>query len=311
MVDISGLTEGDPLLLVQTRFTLPEPAIFLRYYPRGSDCIAETAVFLRTGTVCPVSKWARFLCPRDMDRTEYEHLVKMWARGKTCRRILTPTLLDYFDEIKDYDTWRDEWIISGKLYRNYDHANAFDNDDPRKKSVDVILQSKQFLESTDLIVGCMDEIVDEAIEEACETGPHAVVELVKGRKWFSNECGGKKAIDGFIRDFADAKQGKQEGQWVNLVIKKNALSSFGLPQTFLASEGHKTYPVPNYDQLILHCDGTDKARTLGMHRDVFPGCSDTPVSTILGCVGGLGKEILIWRGEPSAFPAWWSKEGAR
>ena len=308
-MDTSGLVEGDPLFLVQRGFGLPEAAIFLRYYPRGSDVMIETAVFLRTGTVCPVSDWSRFLLPRDFSRSEYEKLVDIWARTKPTRKRMRAELMDFFEEICDYDQWRKVWILSGKLYRNYEHRETFDEDDPRKKTVINCVPTEVFAQTTDLIVGRMDAIEDQGILKATQTGPHAVVEEVLQRKWFSNECGGRKVIKGFMRDFKDALCGEEEGQWINLVVKHKTLSAFGLPKSFLVSEGHKKYPVPNYDQLILQCDGKDKARTLGMHRDVYPGSSATHVSTILGCVGGLGKEMLIWRGDDTCVPAWWRQEG--
>ena len=308
-MDTSDLVEGDSLLLVQRGFTLPEAAIFLRYYPRGSDVITETAVFLRTGTVCPVSGWSRFLLPRNVERPEYENIVKSWAKMKPCRKALCKTIMADFEELKDYEEWRRDWILTGKLYRDYDHRETFDQDDPRRKPVMSRVPVDLFAEASDVLVGKMDCIEDPKFFEAVNTGPHAVVDLVLEKKWFSNECGGRKVIEGFVRDFKDAFDGNQEGQWINLVIKEKGLSAFGVPKSFLTSEGHMKFPVPNYDQLILQCDGKDKARTLGMHRDVYPGSSATHVSTILGCVGGLGKEMLVWRGHPNAVPAWWRQEG--
>ena len=50
--------EGQAMLLKQRGFTLAEPAIFLRFHPRGSSECVELAVFVRTGNVCPPEEWA-------------------------------------------------------------------------------------------------------------------------------------------------------------------------------------------------------------------------------------------------------------
>lgn len=112
-----------------------------------------------------------------------------------------------------------------------------------------------------------------------------------------------------ITEFVKASlDGKSEGLWMNPIVSRKALAIFGIPKEFQRS-GRKS--VPNYDQCIIHVDGRDSARTLGMHQDRDK--RDRRVSTILGCIGapkGCGKDMILWVGKSNeSMPRWWRNEG--
>jgi len=298
--------EGDAIMIKQRGFTLAEPALFLRYHPRGSAECTETAVFVRTGNVCPPSEW---VSARPLpSRPAYQALAARWAAGNSGRQKTLPQILGALDDMLEWQRWRAEWIATGKLYEAYDDDTTFDADDFRKSEIIEFskLTKTMFVAAKDLIIGQLRPL-DAEVSAACDFGPAELLELVRKRNWPLPIA--KKSVPGFISDFQQAKNSTGEGMWVNLCLKPKALESLGIPAAFLRGEGYATCPVPTYDQLILHCDGTDQARTLGMHRDVFPGCSIAPVATLLGCFAGEGKEMLIWRGHPDALPIWWKQEG--
>ena len=301
------LNEGDPIMLKQRGFSLAEPALFLRFHPRGSSECVELAVFVRTGDVCPTEEWSSVSSLPSPQ--EYKEKVRHWASGNAGRMKLVPAIETALRDVLEWRRWRDEWIKTGRLYEDYDDENVFDLDDPFRSDPLPFrrLQKDMFMTSPELIVGDLRPMRDPLVIAACSAGPAALLKIVQDRKWALPFA--KASVPGFISDFQAAMDTAGEGMWVNLCLKPKALTTLGVPSAFLRSEGYSTCPVQTYDQLILHCDGTDKARTLGMHRDVFPGCSVAPVSTLLGCIGGEGKEMLIWRGPPQALPLWWTQEG--
>ena len=299
--------EGEAFMLKQKGFSLMEPALFLRFYPRGTCQSLELAVFVRTGDVCPPSEWAASsrVIP---SLFEYKSILSRWSKGNRRRQSDVPGLEAALADILEWQKWREDWITSGKLYEEYDDDNTFDIDDPFKSDVieHPALTRDMFLNSTDIIVGNLNKL-NPQVAQAFSAGPIEILKLSQEKSWGLRTA--KKLIPDLKTDFAAALDKTGEGMWMNLCLRKSVLSSLGVPQTFLKCDGYWKYPVPNYDQLILQCDGIDKARTLGMHRDVFPGCSAAPVSTLLGCVGGKGKEILIWRGPQAMLPLWWTQEG--
>ncbi len=116
-------------------------------------------------------------------------------------------------------------------------------------------------------------------------------------------------IDDLDRLIHAAMRKKAEGQWMNPVISTCSLKYFGIPDEFFRL-GKKM--VPNYNQCIMQVDGTDSARTLGMHQD--RDHEDKPVNTILACVAAAnktcGKDVIVWT-ETSLgrMPTWWRLEG--
>ena len=105
-----------------------------------------------------------------------------------------------------------------------------------------------------------------------------------------------------------ANDRRSDGIWMNPIVTRKALGMLGIPNEFLRC-GRKS--VTNYDQCIIHVDGTDSARTLGMHQDRDQ--KDRKVATILGCIGapkGCGKDMIVWKGTSSeGIPHWWRNEG--
>ena len=164
-MDITHLKEGDAILLRQQGFKLPEPAIFLRYYPRGKTDIIEIAIFVRTGAVCPLNQWKSFAIIRDTDLATYAKDVHKWHKRKPIR--VREEFLDYFKDLKDYDLWRKDWIQSGRLYRDYEHRFIFDEDDSRNLQVTWTLDADIFLKSQEIIIGEMKPIADVKIKSAC------------------------------------------------------------------------------------------------------------------------------------------------
>ena len=299
--------EGDPILLRQKGFTLAEPALFLRYHPRGSSLTVETAVFVRTGDLCPLNLWASWDSVISYDLKSYRDLCDKWAGKTQSRRMILPALQEAFEDMLHYHKWRTEWIKTGKLYEEYDDETVFD-DSPGKEALKLSQVTRLLFDSGSITVGELGP-VEASVSSACQLGPSTVIELVTKMRLHENECGSKRVIDRLAADFALAQKREDEGQWLNLCVKRRALRKFGVPQSFLSSSGYSQYPVPSYDQLIFQCDGTDKARTLGMHRDLFPGYSHEFVATLLGCVAGHGKEVLIWKGGDESVPLWWRQEG--
>lgn len=104
---------------------------------------------------------------------------------------------------------------------------------------------------------------------------------------------------------SEVLRGKSEGFWMNPCVSLACIKFFGLPPAYFET-GRKL--VPEYNQLIFQVDGTDRARTLGMHRD--RDSDDKEVNTILGCVAGdgSGKELIVWKSQKSV-PRWWRNEG--
>ena len=106
----------------------------------------------------------------------------------------------------------------------------------------------------------------------------------------------------------DALKHRADGIWMNPLVSLAAIKSFGLPAAYFKT-GRRL--VPEYNQSIIHVDGSDSARTLGMHKD--RDSSDADVNTILGCVaghGGIGKEVIVWRPKTlDRMPKWWRNEG--
>ena len=104
----------------------------------------------------------------------------------------------------------------------------------------------------------------------------------------------------------DASKGRTEGVWMNPTVSIAALKHFGIPKAYL-NAGKQL--VPSYNQVIFQVDGSDTARTLGMHKD--RDANDKEVNTLLGCVASDGaKDIIVWRGSlVDAMPRWWRNEG--
>lgn len=104
----------------------------------------------------------------------------------------------------------------------------------------------------------------------------------------------------------DALKGRSEGVWMNPSVSQACLKFFGIPRAYF-SQDRKL--VSGYNQMIIQVDGTDTARTLGMHKD--RDAADKEVNTVLGCVGGEGgKDVILWRAcALSDMPRWWRNEG--
>lgn len=105
----------------------------------------------------------------------------------------------------------------------------------------------------------------------------------------------------------DSLKGRTEGVWMNPTVSLACLKKFGIPKEYRQS-GKKL--VSDYNQMIFQIDGSDKARTLGMHRDRDE--NDKPVNTILGSIAGDGgKDVIMWLNSESVqdMPRWWRNEG--
>jgi hypothetical protein len=105
----------------------------------------------------------------------------------------------------------------------------------------------------------------------------------------------------------DAAKKREEGVWMNPAVSIACLKHFGIPKAYFKT-GRKL--VSDYNQLIIQVDGTDSARTLGMHKD--RDSEDKPVNTILGCVAGDGgKDVILWLNSANVdeMPRWWRNEG--
>lgn len=104
----------------------------------------------------------------------------------------------------------------------------------------------------------------------------------------------------------DTSKGRCEGVWMNPSVSQACLKFFGIPKAYFQT-GRKL--VSHYNQMILQVDGTDSARTLGMHKDRDE--TDKEVCTVLGCVAGDGgKDVILWTGETGeVMPRWWRNEG--
>jgi len=142
----------------------------------------------------------------------------------------------------------------------------------------------------------------------------ATTKLLKRKQFIIDRSIKNKEFSAEIPDLTKYIQSamlkKSEGVWVNPIVSKAALKHFGIPKSFLDASVNRG--VPEYNQCIIQVDGTDTARTLGMHKD--RDGSDCQVNTILGCIGasskGGGKEVIIWCIDSLAdMPRWWRTEG--
>lgn len=113
---------------------------------------------------------------------------------------------------------------------------------------------------------------------------------------------------GLVNLIKDALSARSDGIWMNPLLSMAGVKALGLPRAYFGT-GRRL--VKEYNQCIIHVDGTDEARTLGMHKDC--DASDLNVNTILGCVAsekGIGKEILVWcPPKVEDMPKWWRTEG--
>ena len=94
---------------------------------------------------------------------------------------------------------------------------------------------------------------------------------------------------------------------MNPTVSQACLKHFGIPREYFRADRKL---VSDYNQMIFQIDGSDKARTLGMHRDRDE--NDKPVNTILGCVSGDGgKDVILWKPNEGTedMPRWWRNEG--
>jgi hypothetical protein len=109
-----------------------------------------------------------------------------------------------------------------------------------------------------------------------------------------------------LRFLKDTAKGRSEGVWMNPSVSQACLKFFGVPKAYFRT-GRKL--VSHYNQLIIQVDGTDSARTLGMHKDRDE--NDKEVCTLLGCVAGDGgKDAILWTGDTAeCMPRWWRNEG--
>jgi hypothetical protein len=137
---------------------------------------------------------------------------------------------------------------------------------------------------------------------------HAVIAAVEQNGFIMKRRKNDEVCEVYLRKLLKGSQkGRNEGIWMNPSVSIACLKHFGIPNAYLGS-GHKL--VSNYNQLIFQVDGTDSARTLGMHKD--RDAADKPVNTILGCVAGDGgKDVILWTDMKSAedMPRWWRNEG--
>ena len=137
---------------------------------------------------------------------------------------------------------------------------------------------------------------------------HAVIAAVESNEFIMKRRKNDEVRETNLRKLLKGSQkGRNEGIWMNPAVSIACLKYFGIPRTYLGS-GLKL--VSNYNQLIFQVDGTDSARTLGMHKDRDD--ADKPVNTILGCVAGDGgKDVILWKNLTSAeaMPRWWRNEG--
>lgn len=104
----------------------------------------------------------------------------------------------------------------------------------------------------------------------------------------------------------NALKGESEGFWMNPCVSVACIKYLGVPAEYFRT-GRSL--VSEYNQLIIQVDGSDSARTLGMHKD--RDSEDREVNTILGCVAGDGgKELIIWKNSCAGdMPRWWRYEG--
>jgi hypothetical protein len=137
---------------------------------------------------------------------------------------------------------------------------------------------------------------------------HSIISSVEKNSFMMKRLKNKELREISLRKLLkDPLKGRTEGIWMNPTISQASLKYFGIPKGYLNS-GKKL--VRDYNQLIFQVDGTDRARTLGMHKDRDE--NDKPVNTILGCVGGDGgKEVILWMSNKTAedMPRWWRNEG--
>lgn len=137
---------------------------------------------------------------------------------------------------------------------------------------------------------------------------HAVISAVEENNFIMCRRKNDELKGLCLRKFLkDAAKRKEEGVWMNPAVSQACLKFFGIPKQYFNSG--RTL-VPNYNQLIIQVDGTDSARTLGMHKDRDE--ADKPVNTFLGCVSGDGgKDVILWMNYESVehMPRWWRNEG--
>jgi hypothetical protein len=138
---------------------------------------------------------------------------------------------------------------------------------------------------------------------------HSIISEIESRNFIMQ----RKLNQEFLSDLnmrkflKDALKSRTEGVWMNPSVSIACLKYFGIPASYFRT-GRKL--VSSYNQLIIQVDGTDTARTLGMHKDRDD--SDKEVNTVLGCVAaeGNGKDIILWRAKSvEEMPRWWRNEG--
>ena len=137
---------------------------------------------------------------------------------------------------------------------------------------------------------------------------HAVIAAVEANSFIMKRRKNEEIREVSFRKLLKGSQkGRSEGIWMNPTVSIACIKFFGIPKAYLGS-GRKL--VSHYNQLIFQVDGSDCARTLGMHKDRDE--ADKPVNTILGCVAGDGgKDVILWTDYKSAeaMPRWWRNEG--
>ena len=137
---------------------------------------------------------------------------------------------------------------------------------------------------------------------------HSVIKAVEENDFIMKRRKNDEILDICLRKFLkDSMKGRTEGVWMNPTVSQACLKHFGIPREYFRADRKL---VSDYNQMIFQIDGSDKARTLGMHRDRDE--NDKPVNTILGCVSGDGgKDVILWKPNEGTedMPRWWRNEG--
>lgn len=270
---LDDLNEGD-FVVIREGDGGVEPGLVLQYHARGERELTKGIVWLSTG---------RFLDLRNSNRPFLQTLTLISAP-----RMIPPRNPSF------------------KIVRSFMNRHEHEPKRMRSTLCDVPiydnLNSDQFSgKNRTIFIGFLDRTSN------LQT-LHGVISAIEKNHFIMCRRKNDELKSLCLRKFLkDAAKRKAEGVWMNPAVSQACLKFFGIPKQYF-NAGRKL--VSNYNQLIIQVDGTDSARTLGMHKDRDE--VDKPVNTLLGCVAGNGgKDVILWVNYESVehMPRWWRNEG--
>jgi hypothetical protein len=288
----SQVDDGD-IVYLKTPDELLEPALVFRYHARGECELVKGIAHVSSGSFMEIRNWNCNI-----------------AWGKEL--VSKPALKARYDPST-------RWVH--KLYKAGLHANRLS---PFKTGMELEYlknpSESSFLKAKKPFLGRFD--LSQSLRKSTAT---SIAKLLRRKQFivdrYVKNRDFKMEVPDLTKFIREALLKKSEGLWVNPIVSKAALKHFGIPKRFLTASVNRS--VPEYNQIIFQVDGTDSARTLGMHKD--RDGKDKQVATILGCIAApfsrqqpgrigqnspSGKEVIIWCNElVSDMPRWWKNEG--